>query len=98
MERRWTAVVSVDAARCAPNSGGYFEIGFARQKENGMEAEFQERFIWLPPSVEVSVDFWFDEAVEAYWLNRVEPCLCRDGATAGRPEKIEARIDASSKP
>ena len=44
MERRWTAVVSVDASRCAMNSGGYFEIGFARQKENGIELEFREQF------------------------------------------------------
>jgi hypothetical protein len=25
MERKWTAVVSVDASRCAMNSAGYFE-------------------------------------------------------------------------
>jgi hypothetical protein len=78
MERRWTAVVSVDASRCAVNSGGYFEIGFARQKENGMELEFREQFIWLPPSVKVSVDFWADEAVERYWVDNVAPCTCRD--------------------
>jgi len=91
VERTWTAVVSVDASRCAPNSGGYFEIGFARQKENGMEAEFQEQFIWRSPSVEVSVDFWFDEAVEAYWFNRVPPCPCRNQATARLPEQTEAQ-------
>jgi hypothetical protein len=50
MERRWTAVVAVDASRCALNSGGYFEIGFSRLKENGMELEFREQFIWLPPT------------------------------------------------
>jgi len=78
MERRWTAVVSVDASRCALNSGGYFELGFARQKENGVELEFREQFIWLAPSVKVSVDFWADEAVERYWVDSVAPCTCRD--------------------
>ena len=78
MERRWTAVVSVDASRCAVNTGGYFEIGFSRLKENGIEVEFREQSIWLPPSVKVSVDFWADEAVEAYWLDYVAPCSCRD--------------------
>ena len=78
MERRWTAVVSVDASRCALNSGGYFEIGFARQKENAIELEFREQFICLPALVEVSVDFWADEAVESYWVDNVAPCTCRD--------------------
>lgn len=78
MERRWTAVVSVDASRCAVNSGGYFEIGFSRLKENGMELEFREQFIWLPPSVKVGVDFWADEAVDRYWIDNVTPCTCRD--------------------
>lgn len=78
LERRWTAVVSVDASRCAVNTGGYFEIGFSRLKENGIEVEFREQFIWLPPSVKVSVDFWADEAVEAYWIDNVAPCSCRD--------------------
>ena len=78
MERRWTAVVSVDASRCAAASGGYFEMGFSRLKENGMELEFREQFIWLPPSVLVGVDFWADEAVERYWIDNVTPCTCRD--------------------
>jgi hypothetical protein len=78
LERRWTAIVSVDASRCAVNSGGYFEIGFSRLKENGVEVEFREEFVWLPPAVKVSVDFWADEAVEAYWLDKVAPCPCRD--------------------
>ena len=78
LERRWTAVVSVDASRCPVNTGGYFEIGFSRLKENGIEVEFREQSIWLPPSVKVSVDFWADEAVEAYWLDYVAPCSCRD--------------------
>jgi hypothetical protein len=76
MERRWTAVVSVDASRCAMNSQGYFEIGFSRLKENGVEIEFSESFRWLPPSVRVAVDFWADEAVERYWIGNVSPCPC----------------------
>jgi len=28
--------------------------------------------------VEVSLDFWADEAVEGYWLHNVAPCPCRD--------------------
>ena len=42
------------AARRIP---GHFEIGFSRLKENGIEIEFREQFIWLPPSVEVSRRF-----------------------------------------
>jgi len=78
LERKWTAVVAVDASRCMANTGGYFEIVFSRLKENGLETEFREQFIWLPPSVKVSVDFWADEAVERYWLDNVAPCPCRD--------------------
>jgi len=78
LERKWTAVVSVDASRCAANSAGYFEIVFSRLKEIGPEIEFRERFMWRPPSVKVSVDFWADEAVEHYWLGNVTPCPCGD--------------------
>jgi hypothetical protein len=77
MERTWTAVLSVDASRCATTSGR-FEIVFTRQKENGLELDFQEQFTWKPALVEVSVDFWADEAVEAYWLYNVASCPCRD--------------------
>jgi hypothetical protein len=77
MERKWTAVLSVDASPCATTSGR-FGIVFSRQKENGLEFEFQEQFMWKPALVEVSVDFWADEAVEGYWLHNVVPCPCRD--------------------
>ena len=77
MERKWSAVLSVDASRCATTSGR-FGIVFSRQKENGLELEFQEQFTWEPALVEVSVDFWADEAVEGYWLHNVVPCPCRD--------------------
>jgi hypothetical protein len=76
MERKWTAVVSVDASQCA-TAVGYFELGFSRLKENGPEIDFREPFTWQAPSVKVSVDFWVDEAVESYWLNNVAPCPCR---------------------
>jgi hypothetical protein len=75
-ERKWSAVVTVDASSCAANASGYFEIGFLRQKETGLELDFVEEFIWLPPRVRVGVDFWADEAVEQYWINKVTPCAC----------------------
>src|SRR3954469_3483016 len=78
LERRWTAIVAVDASRCAADAAGYFEIGFSRLKETGAELDFREQFIWLAPAVKVSVDFWADEAAEAYWFNKITPCRCRD--------------------
>src|SRR5262245_4509465 len=72
LERKWSAIVGVDASRCAANSSGYFEIVFRRLKEIGVEIEFREEFIWMefqrPPAVNVEVDFWADEAVERYWI------------------------------
>lgn len=77
MERIWSATLSVDASRCATKAGR-FEILFSRMKENAPEIEFTEAFIWKPESVEVSVNFWADEAVEAYWLHHVAGCPCRE--------------------
>jgi hypothetical protein len=77
LERKWTAVLSVDASRCATTSGR-FEIVFSRLKEIGTEIEFTEQFMWRPDEVQVSVDFWADEAVERYWLNNIAACPCRD--------------------
>ena len=76
LERKWTAIVSVDASRCVGNSGGHFEIVFTRLKELGPEIEFREQFIWLLPLVKVEVDFAADEAVEAYWIDNVAACPC----------------------
>ena len=78
LERKWTAVVSVDASRCGPSSEGYFEIVFTRLKEIGPEIEFRERFRWLSPLVKVEVDFAADEAVERYWIDNIVPCPCGD--------------------
>ena len=75
LERRWTAVVSVDASRCTTTTGS-FEIGFSRLLEIGGETEFRERFTWSSPSVKVEVDFWANEAVESYWIDSVQACPC----------------------
>jgi uncharacterized protein YjiS (DUF1127 family) len=77
LQRKWTAIVSVDASRCAENAHGTFEIGFSRLKENAPEIDFHESFGWQSPSVKVDVDFWADEAVEAYWLRNIAACPCR---------------------
>ena len=61
------------AARPPPDISTW---AFARQKENGLELEFREQFIWSVPQVLVSVDFWADEAVGTYWIDSVQPCPC----------------------
>jgi len=76
LQRKWTATVAVDASRCAANTAGYFEIGFLRLIENGVDIEFTEEFAWLSPKVNVSVDFWANEAVGRAWINKVSACPC----------------------
>ena len=76
LERRWTAVVSVEASRCSANSKGDFEIVFTRLKENGPEIEFRERVVWRSPSVNAEVGFWADEAVDQYRIDNIAPCRC----------------------
>jgi hypothetical protein len=78
MERKWSAIVSVDASHCAANSEGRFEVVFTRLKENGLELDFHEPFAWRSPSVKVSVDFWADEApeVKGYRIDNVSTCPC----------------------
>jgi hypothetical protein len=75
--RTWTAAVSVDASRCTATSGR-FEIRFDRLKETAPDMKFVERFTWVPGKVEVSVDFWADEAVGGYVIDYIEPCICRN--------------------
>ena len=75
LERRWTALVLADASRCA-TTAGYFDLGMSRMKEYRPEIEFREQFIWSAPQVEISVDFAADEAVESYWIDRVQACPC----------------------
>lgn len=77
LERKWTAVLAVDAGACEAASGS-FTIGFSQLKENAPEIDFQARFIWQQPTVEVTLDFSADEAMERYWLDHVAPCACRE--------------------
>jgi hypothetical protein len=76
LKRTWTAVVSVDASRCAANSSGTFEIVFTRLKETAPELDFREKFAWLPPAVNIAVDFAADEAVQRYRIDNITPCAC----------------------
>ena len=75
--RNWTAVVSVDASQSRANFRGTFDIVFMRLSETAPDMEFREPFIWMPPSVNVSVEFGRDEAVERYWIDNISPCICR---------------------
>jgi hypothetical protein len=78
LERAWTAVVSIDASRCAANSTGHYEIVLTRVKENAPDLEFRERFVWSPPTVQAAVDLAADEAVGRYSIDNITPCRCRD--------------------
>lgn len=76
LRRYWTAMVHVDASRCATVSG-LFALGFVRLAENGPDLEFAESFFWQPDQTRVRVEFWVDEAVHKYWINDVATCPCR---------------------
>jgi hypothetical protein len=76
-QRVWTALLDVDASRCAISSGR-FDINFIRLKEMAPDLPFTEQFTWSPGRIEVSVNFWADEAVLAYSIGAVAPCPCRD--------------------
>jgi len=77
MHREWTARLDVDASRCT-NHSGRFEINFVRLKETAPDLPFSEQFIWRPGTTQVSLFFWADEAVLAYSIGAVAPCVCRD--------------------
>jgi hypothetical protein len=81
LQRTWTATLNIDASRCTDTLGN-FEIRFVREKENAPELEFNELFVWQTGplhtgQIEVSLDFWVDEAVLQYALDYVWPCGCR---------------------
>jgi hypothetical protein len=74
-QRTWTAILAVDGRHCAESSG-MFEIKFVRLKEVGPDLLFTERLKWSADMIEVSLDFWWDEAVGDYWISDVSPCRC----------------------
>jgi len=78
LQRTWTAVVAVDASRCAANSAGHFDIVFTRLSETAPDLEFRKQLEWQPPAVTVAVDFGADEAVQRYRIDNITPCACRD--------------------
>jgi hypothetical protein len=73
--RKWTGVLAVDASRCLATSGA-FEIKFVRIKEMGPDLLFSQRFKWSPGLTQVSLDFWWDEAVLDYWIGDIPSCGC----------------------
>jgi hypothetical protein len=84
LQRNWTAVVAVDASECATNSGGHFDVVFTRLSENAPDLEFRQRFAWSPFAQTIALDFAADEAVAAYRIENVTPCVCRDRGAEDR--------------
>jgi hypothetical protein len=76
-QRTWTANFAVDSKHCIESSG-MFEIKFVRLKEFGPDLTFTERLKWSADMTEVSLDFWWDEAVGDYWIGDITPCSCAD--------------------
>ena len=76
MQRTWTAVVAVDASRCATDAWGHFEIVFTRLQEFGPDSESREEFTWAAPEVTGTINVAATEAVERYRIGMVEPCPC----------------------
>ena len=77
LERTWTVAFTVDASRCATDSGS-FSIVFTVWKENAPDTEYVETFQWVPDLNVISKEFWADEAIGAYRVNEVSPCPCAD--------------------
>lgn len=76
LERTWTVAFTVDASRCATDSGS-FSILFTVWKENAPDSEFVETFSWKTDLNVISKEFWVDEAVGAYRVSEVPSCPCR---------------------
>ena len=94
LQRTWTAKVDIDALRCA-TTRGRFEIIFQREKETAQTWSSFEQFEWQTGSlqtghIDVSVDFWIDEAVQSYAIGATARCPCRQSAT--RLHEIKARV------
>jgi hypothetical protein len=91
LQRNWTAVVSVDASKCAVNSGGHFDIVFTRLSETAPDLEFRQHFAWTPFSQNIALDFAPDEAVVEYRVENVTPCVCRDRVAEDRAAANDGR-------
>jgi hypothetical protein len=76
LERRWTALLSVDASRCVPGASGSFQLALLRLKENAPDRAFSERRQWQSPTATAEVPFSADEAVGRAWIEEVSPCAC----------------------
>ena len=76
MQRKWTAIVTVDASHCAANATGRFEIVFTRLQEFGPDTESREEFTWAAPAATIGLDFAPSEAVEDYRIGNITPCAC----------------------
>jgi hypothetical protein len=79
LERTWTLAFSVDASRCATNTGT-FSILFTVFKENAPDTEFVDTFRWAPDLNVITKVFWADEAVGAYKVQEIAACPCSDSA------------------
>ena len=66
-------MLAVDASHCVTTSGR-FDITFVRMKENAPDLPFTETFTWRPGRIEVSLDFWWDEAVLDQWIGDITAC------------------------
>src|SRR5262245_61102726 len=75
-QRQWSAVVAVDASSCTTTSGRFY-VKFVRLKEMAPDVLFSEEFTWVPRRIEISAEFWLDEAVLDYWIGYVAMCPCR---------------------
>jgi hypothetical protein len=75
LERTWSVAFTVDASRCAAQSGT-FSILFTVRKENAPDTEYIETFQWVPDLNVISKELWIDEAVGAYKVNDIAPCTC----------------------
>ena len=75
LERTWTIAFTVDASRCATDTGS-FSILFTVWKENAPDTEYVETFTWAPDLNVISKEFWADEVVGAYKVNDITPCTC----------------------
>ncbi len=91
LQRSWTAVLTVDAAECAVNSTGHFEIVFTRLSENAPDLEFRELFAWSPFPRNIALDFAADEAVAGYRIENITPCVCRNKAAEDRAANVAGR-------